>query len=111
MTIKVSTSVVKQDVHRIERIRGLLEYSFDVCNAFGEVWISEDEQACALILLPDKKRTRFRVPYYDHCLHSVVYPPIKEGIQHPPESCPKSGTAYRIEIVENLILPQGNLKL
>src|SRR5882672_10515848 len=48
--------VVKQDEKRLDRIRGLMEYSFNVCNAFGEVWISEDEQACALILLPDKKR-------------------------------------------------------
>ena len=34
-----------------------MEYSYDVCNAFGDVWISEDEQACALVLVPDKKKT------------------------------------------------------
>jgi ribosomal protein S18 acetylase RimI-like enzyme len=49
--------VVKQDANREARIRGLMAYSFDVCRAFGEVWFSEDKQACALILLPDKKRT------------------------------------------------------
>ena len=49
--------VVKQDEKRQERIRGLMDYSFDVCNAFGEVWLADDNQACALILHPDKKRT------------------------------------------------------
>jgi len=49
--------VVKQDAKRKERIRGLMEYSFDVCKAFGEVWFSDDEQACALILFPDKKKS------------------------------------------------------
>jgi ribosomal protein S18 acetylase RimI-like enzyme len=49
--------VVKQDANRQQRIRGLMSYSFDVCNAFGEVWMSDDEQACALILFPDKKKT------------------------------------------------------
>ncbi|NOT77012.1 MAG: GNAT family N-acetyltransferase [Cyclobacteriaceae bacterium] len=49
--------VVKQDARRKERVRGLMEYSYNVCNAFGEVWVSDDEQACALILLPDCKRT------------------------------------------------------
>jgi ribosomal protein S18 acetylase RimI-like enzyme len=42
-----------------------MEYSFNVCNAFGEVWISEDNQACALILFPDKKRTSFRTLLWD----------------------------------------------
>ena len=49
--------VVKQDKNRKARIRGLMEYSFKVCNAFGDVWISEDDQACALVLFPDKKKT------------------------------------------------------
>jgi hypothetical protein len=48
--------VVKQDQKRKDRIKGLMEYSFDVCNAFGEVWMSEDLQACGLILFPDKLR-------------------------------------------------------
>lgn len=48
--------VVKQDHKRQQRIRALMDYSFKVCSAFGEVWISDDEQACALVLHPDKKR-------------------------------------------------------
>jgi ribosomal protein S18 acetylase RimI-like enzyme len=57
--------VVRQDDNRLARIRGLMEYSFNICNAFGEVWISEDNQACALILFPDKKRTSFRTLLWD----------------------------------------------
>ncbi|HEV8514300.1 MAG TPA: GNAT family N-acetyltransferase, partial [Cyclobacteriaceae bacterium] len=48
--------VVKQDNRREQRIRELMNYSFKVCSAFGEAWMSDDEQACALVLHPDKKR-------------------------------------------------------
>jgi hypothetical protein len=46
--------VVKQDQNRVDRIRNLMDYSFNVCNEFGEVWMSNNHQACALILFPDK---------------------------------------------------------
>ena len=57
--------VVKQDQNRVDRITKLMDYSFNVCNEFGEVWISDDQQACALILFPDKKRTSFRALLWD----------------------------------------------
>ena len=57
--------VVKQDKNRKQRIRGLMEYSFDICNAFGDVWISEDDQACALVLFPDKKKTNLNAILWD----------------------------------------------
>jgi ribosomal protein S18 acetylase RimI-like enzyme len=57
--------VVKQDSHRKSRIRGLMDYSFNICNAFGEIWLSDDEQACALILFPDKKRTNLNSFIWD----------------------------------------------
>jgi len=47
--------VVKQDSNRRERIRRLMDYSFKVCDAFGDVWMSDDGVACALVLYPDKK--------------------------------------------------------
>ncbi len=34
--------IVRQDNNRAERIKGLLEYSYKVCEKFGEVWISDD---------------------------------------------------------------------
>jgi ribosomal protein S18 acetylase RimI-like enzyme len=49
--------VVKQDSRKRNRIQGLMKYSFKVCQDFGEVWISDDQQACAMLLFPDKKRT------------------------------------------------------
>lgn len=57
--------VVKQDRNREARIRGLMDYSFDVCNAFGDVWISDGAQACALVLHPDKKRSTFSSILWD----------------------------------------------
>lgn len=64
--------VVKQDQKRCERIRSLMDYSFNVCNAFGEVWISDDQQACALILHPDQKRTSLRTLIWDMKLALAV---------------------------------------
>jgi ribosomal protein S18 acetylase RimI-like enzyme len=52
--------ITKQDRLRSERIKKLMEYSFDMCFTFGEIWMNEDENACALLLHPDKKRTTLR---------------------------------------------------
>lgn len=52
--------VVKQDAFRNSRIRRLMQYSFEVCLLFGEVWISANQKACALLLYPDKKKTTLR---------------------------------------------------
>jgi ribosomal protein S18 acetylase RimI-like enzyme len=42
-----------------------MDYSFNMCNEFGEIWISDNQQACALILFPDKKRSSFRTLLWD----------------------------------------------
>tara|TARA_R110002050_G_scaffold111518_4_gene225149 strand:+ start:3478 stop:4056 length:579 start_codon:yes stop_codon:yes gene_type:complete len=52
--------IVTQDDKRIQRIRALMDYSFEVCSLFGEVFISEDNKACALIVYPDKKKTSLK---------------------------------------------------
>lgn len=57
--------VVKQDSNRKERIRGLMDYSFKVCDAFGDVWMSDDSVACALVLYPDKKKTSLNAISWD----------------------------------------------
>ena len=57
--------VVNQDGNRHKRIRGLMEYSYNVCDAFGDVWISEDAEACALVLHPDKKRSTLNSVLWD----------------------------------------------
>lgn len=53
--------VVKQDGKRIRRIRALMDYSFEVCKLFGDVFISDDRKACALIMYPDKKKTSLKI--------------------------------------------------
>ncbi|MFT3749134.1 MAG: GNAT family N-acetyltransferase [Agriterribacter sp.] len=60
--------IVKQDGKRKWRIRRLMEYAFNVCHAFGKVFLSDENNACALILLPDKKRTTLRSVWWDNML-------------------------------------------
>jgi len=51
---------VKQDEKRMERIKKLMEYSFEVCYLFGTIYLSNDKKACALTLLPDSKKTTLK---------------------------------------------------
>ncbi|MCH5684023.1 GNAT family N-acetyltransferase [Niabella sp. W65] len=37
-----------------------MAYSYEICSMFGQVLITEDESACALLLYPDKKRPSFK---------------------------------------------------
>ncbi len=57
--------IIKQDKKRKKRIRALMDYSFEMCNAFGDVFISHDNKACALIVYPDKKKSTFRSSLLD----------------------------------------------
>ncbi len=41
-------------------MKKLMEYSFEVCYLFGDVFLTNDKKSCALILLPDKKKTNFK---------------------------------------------------
>jgi ribosomal protein S18 acetylase RimI-like enzyme len=36
-----------------------MEYSFDLCRQKGNVWLSDDGNACALLLYPDRKGSAF----------------------------------------------------
>lgn len=64
-TNKSVNSVIKQDGNRVKRIQALMEYSFKMCYTFGEVFLSDDDNACALILFPDKKRTTSSSLFWD----------------------------------------------
>lgn len=57
--------IAKQDNKRAKRIRNLMAYSFEVCYLFGEVFLTEDKKACALILYPDKKKTTLKSTLLD----------------------------------------------
>lgn len=52
--------IIKQDKQRGQRIRQLMSYSFEVCLAFGDVFLSDDHNACALVVYPEKKRVTVR---------------------------------------------------
>ncbi len=52
--------IVKQDQKRVQRVTALMDYSFEVCFAFGDVFLSDDKKACALITYPDKKKTTLK---------------------------------------------------
>ena len=45
---------------RPDRMAALMDYSFELCRLFGEVWVSEDLSACALVLYPEQKRTTLK---------------------------------------------------
>lgn len=57
--------IVNQDNKRVERIKKLMEYSFDMCYSFGDVFLSDDKNGCALILLPDKKKSSLKTMLAD----------------------------------------------
>ncbi len=52
--------VIKQDKNRVERIRNLMRYSFDVCYWFGDIFVTEDKNGCAMVLMPDKKKSTLK---------------------------------------------------
>jgi ribosomal protein S18 acetylase RimI-like enzyme len=37
-----------------------MAYSFEICYSYGEVFLTEDKKACALVLYPDKKKTNLK---------------------------------------------------
>jgi ribosomal protein S18 acetylase RimI-like enzyme len=49
--------IVKQDKYKLKRIRALMDYSFDMCFLFGDIYFSENHSACGLILFPQRKKT------------------------------------------------------
>lgn len=48
--------IIKQDAKREYRLAKLVEYIFELCFAFGEVFLSQDKKSCALILYPEKRK-------------------------------------------------------
>ncbi|GHB87487.1 GNAT family N-acetyltransferase [Persicitalea jodogahamensis] len=52
--------LIPQDEKRMQRIRELIAYSYEMCRLWGKVALSEDRKACALVIFPDRKRTTVR---------------------------------------------------
>lgn len=51
--------IAKEGPRKLDRIRYLMDYSFEVCHQFGEVYISDDRTAAALVLYPEQKKSNF----------------------------------------------------
>ena len=52
--------IVREDSKKKNRIHKLMEYAFDVCNLFGEVFLSDNKNGCALLIYPEKKKTTIK---------------------------------------------------
>lgn len=57
--------IVQQDHKKMRRIQVLMDYSFELCFLFGEVFVSEDRKAAALVLYPEKKRATLKTLLLD----------------------------------------------
>ncbi len=53
---KSVTYVINRGYSNAKGIRALMDYSFEIFSLFGEIWISNNRQACALVLFPHLKR-------------------------------------------------------
>lgn len=69
--------VIPQDQRKKAKIIKLMAYSFDVCHAFGEVYLSDCRRACALVLYPDRKRTTLQSIWWDLKLAATVFGPAR----------------------------------
>jgi ribosomal protein S18 acetylase RimI-like enzyme len=86
--------IIPQDGKRQERIKALMAYSLEICNAFGKVYLSDDENACALVVYPEKKKTTLKSILFDvkFIYSSIGIANIKKAMQreaaikklHPP---------------------------
>lgn len=57
--------LIPQDGLKMFRIHELMQYSFEICLLFGEVFLCEDRKGCVLLLYPELKRTTFRSFWLD----------------------------------------------
>lgn len=57
-----------QDSRSRQRLVRLMEYSVEVCQDSGEIYLSEDKNACALLLRPEQKRTTLKALWRDVAL-------------------------------------------
>jgi ribosomal protein S18 acetylase RimI-like enzyme len=70
-TNKSVNHAVKQDKHRVRRIRKLMDYSFEKCWDSGEIYMTQDKKGVALFLLPHKSKTSIKSIWLDVTL--IVY--------------------------------------
>lgn len=64
-TNKSVNHVVKQDAKKQQRIEALMDYSYEVCRQWGEIYLSDDCLAAAMLLYPHQKRTSLKAIWLD----------------------------------------------
>jgi hypothetical protein len=57
--------IVPQDNKRLKRIAALMDYAFEMCLMFEDVWLSDNRKACALTLYPQHKRAILKSIWLD----------------------------------------------
>lgn len=65
--------IVKQDKKRVQRIKALMNYAFDMCQQYGHIYLSKDENACALVVYPHKRKFSFQTLYHEIKLCWTVF--------------------------------------
>ena len=66
-----------------KRIQALMAYSFEFCQLFGKVYVSNDDRACALVSFPDRTKTTLKSLLLELKLifNSIGVGNIKKAIQ------------------------------
>lgn len=49
-------AIIKNDGKRIFRIKKLMEYAFDTSYLYGDIFLSDDKNACAILRFPERKK-------------------------------------------------------
>lgn len=57
--------IIKDGPGRKDGLRALMDYSYEMCSLFGDVWLSDDRKACALVLYPQNKLTTLKAILLD----------------------------------------------
>jgi ribosomal protein S18 acetylase RimI-like enzyme len=74
--------IVRQGRQRERSIRALMAYAFDVCRLSGEVWLSDNRQACLLYIYPERRKMTISSVWLDLRLvvQSVGFRGIKRAL-------------------------------
>jgi ribosomal protein S18 acetylase RimI-like enzyme len=62
---KIVDYIIRKDKSRSRLLRALMDYSFEVYRLLGDVYLSEDRNACVLILFLDQRRVTFVTIWLD----------------------------------------------
>jgi ribosomal protein S18 acetylase RimI-like enzyme len=75
--------IIKQDKYKLQRIDELMNYSFKLGNKFGKTYVSNDRNACAIVIYPDRKRTTSKSMLWDiqFILKSIGIGNIRKAIK------------------------------